>query len=331
MRTIFRISSIVKIDKFVLALIAVVIIAYLFPQAARDQSGVILNYVSTAGISLIFFFYGLRLSTEKIKLGLKNWKLHILVQSTTFILFPLIVAALFPFVQNEEQEILWLGLFFMAAVPSTVSSSVVMVSMGKGNIPAAIFNASISGIIGIIVTPLLMGLFLQQTGTGFDFTEIYLRLILGIILPVVIGLIMRRKWYSFALRNSNILSKFDKSVILLIVYKSFAGSFNDEVFKIVHITDLLILAAIIILLFFFLFGIVYMISKILRFSREDRITALFCGSQKSLVHGTVFSSVLFAGFHAAGLILVPLMLFHAWQIFIISIIASRYGRRYTNQ
>jgi solute carrier family 10 (sodium/bile acid cotransporter), member 7 len=205
------------------------------------------------------------------------------------------------------------------------------VSIGKGNIPAAIFNASISGIIGVIVTPLLMGLFLQQTGAGFDFTEIYLRLILGIILPVVIGLIMRRRWYSFALKNSNILSKFDKSVILLIVYKSFAGSFNDEVFEIVHITDLLILAAIIILLFFFLYGIVYLISEILRFSREDRITALFCGSQKSLVHGTVFSSVLFAGFHAAGLILVPLMFFHAWQIFIISIIASRYGSKYTKK
>ncbi len=316
-----------KIDKFVLALIAGVFIAYLFPGPAGGQSGVILGYISTAGISLIFFFYGLRLSTEKIKLGLKNWKLHILVQSTTFLLFPLMVLVFYPFIRNEQQEILWLGLFFMAVVPSTVSSSVVMVSMGRGNIPAAIFNASISGIIGIFLTPLWMGLFLQQTQADFDFTEVYLRLFLGIILPVIAGLLLRRKFYSLALKHSKELSTFDKSVILLIVYKSFAKSFNDAVFETVEVIDLVLLAVIVTGLFFLIYGIVYVISKVLKFNREDRITALFCGTQKSLVHGTVFSSVLFGGFHAAGLILVPLMLFHSLQILVISIIATRYGRK----
>ena len=317
-----------KIDKFVSALILFVFIAWLFPQPAGGQSGIILGYISTAGISLVFFFYGLRLSTEKIKLGLKNWKLHIVVQSATFLLFPLVVLALYPLIQNEEQEILWLGLFFMAAVPSTVSSSVVMVSIGRGNIPAAIFNASISGIIGIVLTPLWMGLFLQQTQPGFDFTEIYLRLVLGIVLPVIIGLILRRKWHHFALSHSKQLSLFDKSVILLIVYKSFATSFNDAVFKSVENIELAGMAVIVIVLFFILYGIVYIIATFLKFSREDKITALFCGSQKSLVHGTVFSNVLFSGFFAAGLILVPLMLFHSLQIFVISIIAARYGRKY---
>lgn len=316
-----------KIDKFVIALVAGVIIAYLFPQPAGGQSGIILGYISTAGISLIFFFYGLRLSTEKIKLGLKNWKLHILVQSTTFLLFPLMVLLFYPLIRNEQQEILWLGLFFMAVVPSTVSSSVVMVSMGRGNIPAAIFNASISGIIGIFLTPLWMGLFLQQTQADFDFTEVYLRLFLGIILPVIVGLLLRRKWYSLALKHSKELSTFDKSVILLIVYKSFAKSFNDAVFETVEVIDLVLLAVVVTGLFFLIYGIVYIISRVLKFSREDRITALFCGTQKSLVHGTVFSSVLFGGFHAAGLLLVPLMLFHSLQIFVISIIAARYGRK----
>ena len=316
-----------KIDKFVLALLAAVFIAWIFPQSAGGHSGIILSYISTAGISLIFFFYGLRLSTEKIKLGLKNWKLHIVVQSATFLLFPLLVLALYPLIRNEEQEIIWLGLFFMAAVPSTVSSSVVMVSIGRGNIPAAIFNASISGIIGIVLTPLWMGLFLQQTQPGFDFTEIYLRLVLGIILPVIIGLIMRRKWYHFALQHSKQLSLFDKSVILLIVFKSFATSFNDDVFKTVENIELAGMAVIVVVLFFILYGIVYIISTVLKFNREDKITALFCGSQKSLVHGTVFSNVLFSGFYAAGLILVPLMLFHSLQIFVISIVAARYGRK----
>ncbi len=316
-----------KLDRFVLALLAFVFFAWLFPQPASGQSGAVLSHISTLGISLIFFFYGLRLSPGKIRLGVKNWKLHILVQSTTFLLFPLIILLLFPFIQNEQQEILWLGIFFMAAVPSTVSSSVVMVSIGKGNIPAAIFNASISGIIGIIVTPLWMGLFLQQTQAGFDFTDIYLRLILGIILPVIIGIILQRSWQPFALKHDKRLSIFDKAVILLIVYKSFANSFNDSLFESIDIIDLVGLSFIVIALFFLMYSIVYGLSLILKFNREDKITALFCGSQKSLVHGTVFSNVLFAGFHAAGLILIPLMLFHSLQIFVISILAARYGKR----
>jgi solute carrier family 10 (sodium/bile acid cotransporter), member 7 len=315
----------VKPDKFVLAILSGVFLAWVFPHAARGQGSIILDHISTAGIFVIFLVYGLRLSPEKFMLGMKNWRLHIVVQSATFILFPLIILAFYPLIQSPEHEVLWLGLFFMAIVPSTVATSVIMVSIGKGNIPAAIFNSSISGMIGIVVTPLLMGLFLQQTAGGYDFTAIYLRLTLGIILPVILGLLMRSRWYSYAVRYSRESGMFDKAVILLIVYKSFAKSFNDAVFDSIHIIDLLLLAVAVILLFFIIYGLIHVISAILKFSREDRITALFCGSQKSLVHGTVFASVLFAGYHAAGLILLPLMLFHAWQIFIISIIAARYG------
>ncbi len=315
-----------KLDKFVLAIIAVVILAYFFPHPVRGQGGVILGHISTAGIFLIFFFYAIRLSTEKIMLGLTNWRLHLLVQSATFLLFPLIVMIFHPFIKTEEHEILWLGLFFMAAVPSTVSSSVVMVSIGKGNIPAAIFNASVSGLAGVIITPLWMGLFLQHADGGYDFTVIYFRLFISIILPVIVGLAMRRMLYSFAMKHLRELARFDKSVILLIIFISFANSFNEDVFGSLHFIDLGLLVIIVIGLFHLVYGLIYGVSSILGLNREDRITALFCGSNKSLVHGTVFSSVLFAGFHAAGLVLVPLMLFHAWQIFITSIFAARYGR-----
>src|SRR5690606_18218439 len=159
-----------KIDKFVLFIIVVIGIAYLFPTWGTKKSSIPLDTISAIGISLIFFFYGLKLSPEKLKAGLKNWKLHLLVQASTFLIFPLIVLACRPLLQTQEQETIWLGFFFLAALPSTVSSSVVMVSMAKGNLPAAIFNASISGIVGIAVTPLWMGLFVNDAQTDFDFT-----------------------------------------------------------------------------------------------------------------------------------------------------------------
>lgn len=316
-----------KIDRFVLAIIAVVIIAYLFPEWGSTDSNVPLDAIGSAGISLIFFFYGLKLSPDKIKNGLKNWKLHILVQASTFLLFPLIILLFYPFVQTGKAEVLWLSFLFLAALPSTVSSSVVMVSIARGNIPAAIFNASISGLIGIAVTPLWMGLFLKNAAADFDLGSIYIKLLLEILLPVCIGLLLQRYLGKYTQQFGRQLTLFDKSVILLIIYKSFAESFEQGIFTSVGIADFILITILVIILLFSVYYLTGFLSKKMRFSREDRITAQFCGTKKSLVHGTVFSKVLFPATIPIGMILLPLMLFHAIQIFIISIIASRLAER----
>ncbi|MDP1249885.1 bile acid:sodium symporter, partial [Klebsiella pneumoniae] len=86
----------------------------------------------------VFFLHGAALSREKIVEGARNWRLHLFVQSCTFILFPLIGAVILfvckPFIPAE----LLLGVFYLCALPSTVSSSVAMTAMAKGNVPAAI-------------------------------------------------------------------------------------------------------------------------------------------------------------------------------------------------
>lgn len=316
-----------KIDSFVLAIIAIIAVAYFFPQWGSSNSTVPLDLIGSIGISLIFFFYGLKLHPEKIKNGLKNWKLHVLVQLSTFLLFPVIVLLVRPFVSDAHANSTWLAFLFLAALPSTVSSSVVMVSIAKGNLPAAIFNASISGLIGIIITPLWMGLFLQQTATDFNLSSIYIKLVTEILVPVLLGIALQRYLGKYVQRYNKQLTLFDKSVILLIIYKSFAESFEENVFSSVQLTDLLLIALAVVALFYLVFFITGYIAKLLQFNLEDRITAQFCGTKKSLVHGTVFSKILFPATMPTGIILLPLMLFHAMQIFIISIIASKLGNR----
>ena len=320
----------IKIDKFVVSIIIVILIAYIFPQWGTQDSKIPINTISSIGISLIFFFYGLKLSPDKLKEGLKNWKLHILVQLSTFLIFPLLVLLLHPFIQNKEQETIWLGFFFLAALPSTVSSSVVMVSMAKGNIPAAIFNASISGIIGIAITPLWMGLFVNEIHSDFDFTDIYIKLILQIIVPVVIGLFLQRFLGAFVQKHNSKLTLFDKSIILLIIYKSFAASFEGNIFNAVSYLDLSIILVSVMLLFSTAFYLTGFLSKKINLNKEDQITAQFCGTKKSLVHGTVFSKILFGNMATIGIILLPLMLFHAIQILIISIVATKKAAKKSN-
>lgn len=317
----------IKLDKFVLAIAVVIAIAYCFPQWGTGEAEITINTISAVGISFIFFFYGLKLTPNRLKAGLNNWKLHLLIQASTFLVFPLLVLLFNPLIQNEGQETIWLAFFFLAALPSTVSSSVVMVSIAKGNIPAAIFNASISGIIGIVLTPLWMGLFVHDVQTDFDFTEIYTKLIVQIILPVVGGMLLQRFLADFVQRHNRKLTLFDKSIILLIIYKSFAESFSENLFSSVSILDLLVLFAGVLALFATVFVITGYFAKLFGFNIEDRITAQFCGTKKSLVHGTVFSKILFGNLVSLGLILLPLMLFHASQIIIISAVASKFQNR----
>jgi sodium/bile acid cotransporter 7 len=153
-----------------------------------------------------------------------------------------------------------------------------------------------------------------------------LKLFLEIILPVTLGLLLQPRWHAFASKYSRQLNLFDKSVILLIVYKSFAESFHAGLFEGLGWADLGWLSALVIILFFVVYGIIYFLATWLEFNREDRITAVFCGTKKSLVHGTVFSNVLFGNMASAGIMLLPLMIFHAFQILAVSVIATRYAR-----
>ena len=315
-----------KIDKFVISIIGTIILAYFFPFFGNNNNVDLLNKVGSIGVALIFFFYGLKLHPNKIKEGLKNWKLHILVQFSTFILFPLLVILFFPFVPNDWKTI-WLAFLFLAALPSSVSSSVVMVSIARGNIPAAIFNASISGLIGIIVTPLWVGLFLHTTNSDFDLTEIYMKLIFEIFLPVVTGVFLQRFFGKFAERYSSYITFFDKAVVLLIIFKSFSESFVEHVFSTLGFKDMVMMFLGVMLLFFIMLFLTGFLSNKFRFNKEDRITAQFCGTKKSLIHGTVFSKVLFSSSIASGLILLPIMLFHSFQIFVISIIATNISNK----
>jgi len=276
-----------------------------------------------SSLSIIFFFYGLRLSPGKLRAGLGNWKLHLIIQSTTFILFPLFVLAFSFLLNSAEYRLLWLGTFYLAALPSTVSSSVVMISIAGGNLPAAIFNASISSIIGIFITPLWMSFFIEETGMGVALNEVILKLCLQVLLPVIGGIALYRWWGNFAEKNREWLRYFDQSIILLIVYTAFCESFSGNMFSQFTASEITILGAIMLAFFLLMFALMAILAASLKFNLEDKITILFCGSKKSLVQGAVMGKVLFPNPAFFGLILLPLMLYHALQLLAGSIIAEK--------
>ncbi len=312
----------IKIDYFVLATITVIALAYFFPISNSYVSNGLTQF-SRIGIACIFFFYGLKLDAAKIKQGLKNWKLHVLIQSSTFLFFPILILPFYFLISSPQTEKIWLAFLFLAALPSTVSSSVVFVSIAKGNLPAAIFNASISGLIGIMVTPLWMSFFISNEVAAFDLHTIYYKLLIEIIVPILLGLLLQSYIGKYAHKNASLLSKFDKSIILLIIYLSFSDAFQQRIFSSVSFLNLVSITLCVITLFYTMFYSTAYIARKLHFNQEDETTAQFCGTKKSLVHGTVFSHILFPSTFPIGLLLLPLMLFHSFQLFIVSIYASK--------
>ncbi|MGO2437977.1 MAG: bile acid:sodium symporter, partial [Serratia proteamaculans] len=81
-----------RIDKFLLVLILVVIVASVFPCEGVWKT--FFDRLTTAAIALLFFMHGAKLSREAIIAGMGHWKLHLVVFLSTFALFPLLGLAM---------------------------------------------------------------------------------------------------------------------------------------------------------------------------------------------------------------------------------------------
>lgn len=324
MSKIFETLGKAGFNAFFFLMIFVIVLAWAFPGLGTSDNPIPLKDITGVGISVIFFFYGVKLSPNELLRGLKNWKLHLLVQATTFLIFPLLILGLYTLF-GEEGSYLWLGTFYLAALPSTVSSSVVMVSIAKGNLPAAIFNASVSSMIGIFITPLWMDLLLPETAVAFDLSDTFIKLSLQVLVPVIVGLLVHRFLIGFVSKHSKTLKNFDQLIILLIIFTAFAESFAEKMFESFAAMQLLYLGMLMLLFFFVMLGLMYWLSSMLRFNRADTITVIFCGSKKSLVQGAVMGRVMFPDPVVFGVILLPLMLYHALQLLAGSAIAQRLG------
>jgi solute carrier family 10 (sodium/bile acid cotransporter), member 7 len=312
-------------DWFLVALVVVVALAVLWPQGGAKGGFLHIDWIASYGIALVFLLYGLTLAPEKLRQGMGHWRVHITVQLGTFVLFPIVVLAAAAAFGPALPPDVWTGFFFVAAVPSTVSSSVAMTSLAKGNVPVAIFNATLSSLIGVFLTPILMAWFVSATGGSLPLGPVVLKVVLLVLLPVVLGQIGRIWFADWAKRNGGWLKFVDRFIILAIVYGSFSDSIVAGVWN-GHDAGLIVKIVVgVVALFFVVYGLMMIPCRLFGFNREDTIATLFCASKKSLATGVPMATVMFGTAPALGLIIAPLMLYHFCQLVIVSVIASRYA------
>ncbi|WAJ37504.1 bile acid:sodium symporter [Pseudomonas sp. GOM7] len=311
-------------DNFTLTLLAVVLTASLLP--ASGQVATVFEWVTDLAIALLFFLHGAKLSRQAIIAGAGHWRLHLLVFSCTFIIFPLLGLLLRPLLEPLLGTELFMGMLYLCALPATVQSAIAFTSLARGNIPAAICSAAASSLLGIFVTPLLVALLMGVHGDNGSTLDAIGKISLQLLLPFVLGQIAQRWIGGWVNRNKNWLKYVDQSSILLVVYTAFSAAVIGGLWQQVPLITLLALTLACCVLLALALLTTHLLGKWLGFNLEDRITILFCGSKKSLATGVPMAQVLFAG-STIGVLILPLMLFHQIQLMVCAVLAQRYARR----
>ncbi|WP_294268748.1 bile acid:sodium symporter family protein [uncultured Sphingomonas sp.] len=309
-------------EPFILSLLATVLLATVLP--ARGEFATFVGYLADAGIVLLFFLHGAKLSRDAIWTGLRNWPLHLAVLASTFLLFPLLGLGMIRLPGIDPS--LAMGILFLTLLPSTVQSSIAFTAIARGNVAAAICSASFSNLLGIIVTPALVALLMKvEGGAGVSLASIE-GILLQLLAPFVAGHLLRPWIGGFVSRHKSLLTLVDRGSILLVVYTAFGAAVVEGLWTRVSPGDLGRLFLLCLLLLGLILAATYMIARAMRLSPEDAIVLQFCGSKKSLASGVPMAGVLFPAAQV-GVILLPVMLFHQIQLIACAMLARHYGER----
>ncbi|AKT51531.1 bile acid:sodium symporter family protein [Arsenicicoccus sp. oral taxon 190] len=312
-----------RLDPFLLAIICAALVASVLP--ARGSAVPVVDAVVAAAIFLLFFLYGARLAPHEAVAGLKHWRLHGVILAFTFVVFPLVGMLALPGLRAALGGDLASGLLYVCLVPSTVQSSIAFTSIARGNVAGAIVSASVSNLVGVVLTPLLVVALMTTTGTVEVTGSAFVDILVQLLLPFVLGQVAGHWIRGWVKAHAAPLKLVDRGSIVLVVYSAFSAGMREGIWSRVTLPQLGGVLVVCLLLLAALLWLTRAVAQRLGFGRGDVIAIQFCGTKKSLASGLPMAMVLFAG-QPVGLMVLPLMVFHQAQLMACSALAARYGR-----
>ncbi len=318
-------------DPFLVGLVCAVAIASVLP--CRGRGAEVFDVATTVAIGLLFFLHGAKLSREAILAGMGNWRLHVTVLAATFVILPLIGFLIRVAGSGRIDAPLLDGVLFLCLLPSTVQSSIAFTSIARGNVPAAVCAASASNLLGIVITPLLVGGLMSADvvhgATGGLSPRAIGEIAAQLLAPFIAGHLARPLLVGFLARHGALVNLVDRGSILLVVYTAFSAAIVAGLWGRVSAADLAIIALLDAAVLAAALSATTCGARRLGFGREDEIAIVFCGSKKSLAAGVPMAGVLFPA-SGAGAMILPLMLYHQMQLMACAALARRYAVRGAN-
>ncbi len=320
-----KMLKLLALDRFTILLIAMVVLASILPISG--QAALIFGKITTIAIAILFFLHGAKLSREAVIEGILHWKLHGLVFAFTFLVFPLLGLMAKPVLEPLLGQQLYWGFLFMCFLPSTVQSSIAFTSVAKGNVAAAVCSASFSNLIGMFITPILVSIFIfGQSKHNYDPTSSIIEITLLLLVPFVLGQILRPYVFPLMQKMPKIVKVFDQGSILMVVYGAFSGAVVAGLWHQVSLSTLIYLTLACSILLTVIMLLALYVPKWLGFSKADQISIFFCGSKKTLASGVPMAQILFIG-QPLGMIVLPIMIFHQIQLMVCGVIANYWSKQ----
>ncbi|EDY81713.1 Sodium Bile acid symporter family [Verrucomicrobiia bacterium DG1235] len=316
-----KVTKILQSQSFTLALIGAVLTAIFLPELGVKGGPLKTEITTKIAVALTFVIQGLSLPTRHIAASAAKFRLHAFCQVAIFVLSPALMLGFLAVFGSWIHLEMKAGFFYLAALPTTISSAIVMTSNSEGDSSAALFSTTLSNVLGIFITPLLCAQFLAASSDAAPpLSSLIAKLSLLVLLPLVLGQLIRPFVREWALASKKLFKRLSNSFIVFIVYAAFCQSVSNGIWADIG-AGAVVSTLLFTLLFLLLFStVVWYASPIASSKMPERIAAFFCGSQKTLAAGVPMASILFATlpgtseFQTIGLIILPLMCYHPLQL-----------------
>lgn len=330
------IKRLLSLNGFVGGVLAAVILAWLIPEAGASGGWLKSEFTTRAGVFIIFLLTGLGLPTEELRRGLLAWQLHLFVQLANFVLVPAIALAALALLGDSVDPTLRIGFLYLAMLPTTVSTAIVFSTQARGNVAGAIFNTTLSNVLGIFIVPAWAAWLLSgSTGEPIPVGPLLVNIARLLLLPLIIGQALRPWLKDWAKARKKLFGRINTTIIYFIIFAAFSNAVKDEVWA-GHGTGIVVSAvggALLLLLA--VMALVYAGIRLVRFPPDVATTAFFCGSQKTLAAGVPMAQSIWAAaaagstdpLPALGIVLLPIMFYHPLQILIGGIFVGMLEKR----
>jgi sodium/bile acid cotransporter 7 len=278
------------------------------------------QWIANAGIFVLFFLNGLKLSRHQVAEGILDWRFHAVLICWIFggmliggwLFWKITMAYVLP--------ALALGFLYLGALPSTVQSATAYTSIAGGNVAYAVVAAALVNVLGVFLSAPLFALFAGEEGVVFN-SEILIKIFFILLVPFTLGQLFHSKMAKDLEHYSSVVWWAERLPIAIAVYVAMSASANDDVWNNIEITYwLLTVATVFLFLIFALLGSWFLAAFVSK-NRSDRIAFFFAGNQKSLAVGAPLAALIFEP-KIVGIILIPLIIYHFVQLVVAAPIAT---------
>jgi len=187
----------------------VALLALFFPSAFDGVRPTVINYL----LGLVMFGMGLTLNLQDFKVVFSRPRDVIIGCLAQFTVMPLLAWGLTRLFSLDEA--LALGVVLVGCCPGGTASNVITY-LAKGDLALSVGMTGVSTLLAPVLTPLLVWL-LAGKSIDVDVVSMFLSILWVVILPIVVGLLVKGLWPRFTEQVTDYLPAFSSLAIALIV------------------------------------------------------------------------------------------------------------------